>query len=66
MTRPGSCRRLGSYVTGKSGGNIGDATIILYLVVTLTVQRFILLNRVARQEAAGQIPFGEPQVPLGN
>jgi hypothetical protein len=54
------------HVTGKNGGNIGDATIILYLVVTLTVQRFILLNRVARQEAAGQIPFGEPQVPLGN
>jgi hypothetical protein len=54
------------HVTGKNGGNIGDATIILYLVVTLTVQRFILLNRVARQEAAGQIPFGEPQAPLGN
>jgi hypothetical protein len=54
------------HVTGKNGGNIGDATIILYLVVTLTVQRFILLNRVARQEAAGQIPFGEPQFPLGN
>ena len=54
------------HVTGKNGGNVGDATIILYLVVTLTVQRFILLNRVARQEAAGQIPFGEPQVPLGN
>jgi len=54
------------HVTGKNGGNVGDATIILYLVVTLTVQRFILLNRVARQEAAGKIPLGEPQVPLGN
>jgi hypothetical protein len=53
------------HITGKNGGNIGDATIILYLVVTLTVQRFILLNRVARQEAAGEIPLGEPQVPLG-
>src|ERR1700722_17697029 len=51
------------HVTGKNGGNIGDATIILYLVVTLTVQRFILLNRVARQEAAGQTPLAEPQVP---
>jgi len=51
------------HVTGKNGGNVGDATIILYLVVTLTVQRFMLLNRVARQEASGQIPFGEPQVP---
>jgi hypothetical protein len=54
------------HVTGKNGGNVGDATIILYLVVSLTVQRFILLNRVARQEAAGQIPLGEPQVPLGS
>jgi multisubunit Na+/H+ antiporter MnhB subunit len=54
------------HVTGKNGSNVGDATIILYLVVTLTVQRFILLNRVARQEAAGEIPLGEPQVPLGN
>jgi len=54
------------HVTGKNGGNIGDATIILYLVVTLTVQRFMLLNRVARQEAAGEIPLGEPQVPLGS
>ena len=42
------------------------ATIILHLVVTLTVQRFILLNRVARQEATGEIPLGGPQVPLGN
>ena len=54
------------HITGKNGGNVGNATIILYLVVTLTVQRFILLNRVARQEAAGQIPLGGPQVPLGN
>ena len=54
------------HVTGKNGGNIGNATIVLYLVVTLTVQRFILLNRVARQEAAGQIPLGEPRFPLGN
>jgi hypothetical protein len=54
------------HVTGKNGGNVGNATIILYLVVTLTVQRFILLNRVTRQEAAGQIPLGEPQDSLGN
>lgn len=39
-----------------AGKNVGDATILLYLVVTLTVQRFLLLNRVARQEAAGQLP----------
>jgi hypothetical protein len=53
------------HITGKSGGNVGDATVLLYLVVTLTIQRFVLLNRVARQEAAGQIPAGPPQVPLG-
>jgi hypothetical protein len=54
------------HVTGKNGGNVGDATIILYLVVSLTVQRFVMLNRVARQEASGQIPLGEPQAPLSN
>jgi hypothetical protein len=51
------------HITGKNGGNVGNATIILYLVVTLTVQRLVLLNRVARQEAAGAIPLGEPQFP---
>lgn len=54
------------HITGKNGGNVGDATILLYLVVTLFVQRFILLNRAARQEAAGEILLGGPQVPLGN
>src|SRR3984885_1169349 len=54
------------HVTGKNGGNVGDATIILYLVVTLTVQRFLLLNRDARQEAEGQIPLREPQDSFGN
>lgn len=52
------------HVTGKNGGNVGDATVVLYLVVSLTVQRFMLLHRVARQEAAGEIPAGDPQVPL--
>jgi hypothetical protein len=53
------------HITGKNGGNVGDATICLYLVVTLTIQRFILLRRVARQEAMGEIPSSGPQVPLG-
>jgi hypothetical protein len=44
------------HVTGKNGANVGDATIMLYLVVTLTVQRFVLLDRVRRQERAGQLP----------
>jgi hypothetical protein len=50
------------HVTGKNDGNVGDATVLLYLVVSLTVQRFVLLNRVARQEAAGQVPGGPPAV----
>jgi hypothetical protein len=53
------------HITGKNGGNVGDATVLLYLVVTLTIQRFVLLNRVARQEAAGTLPAGPPQVPVG-
>ena len=54
------------HVTGKNGGNVGDATVILYLVVTLTIQRFVLLNRVARQEASGEIPADRPQAPFGS
>lgn len=53
------------HITGKNGGNVGDATVLLYLVVTLTIQRFVLLRRVARQEATGAIPAAEPGVPLG-
>lgn len=52
------------HISGKNGGNVGDATVLLYLVVTLTIQRFILLQRASRQEASGQWP-NEPQVPLG-
>lgn len=44
--------------TGQNGGNVGNATLLLYLVVSLGVQRFIMLNRAARREAAGQIPSG--------
>jgi hypothetical protein len=51
------------HVTGKNGGNVGDATVLLYLVVTLTIQQFLLLRRVARQEATGAIPDAEPEVP---
>jgi hypothetical protein len=53
------------HVTGKNGGNVGDATVLLYLVVTLTVQRYLLMARAARQEAAGQLPADDPRVPLG-
>jgi hypothetical protein len=50
------------HVTGTNGGNVGAATSLLYLVVTLTIQRFILLRRVAQQEAAGQVPAVDPCV----
>lgn len=52
------------HISGKNGGNVGDATVLLYLVVTLTIQRFILLNRASRQQATGPRP-SEPQVPPG-
>ncbi len=52
-------------VTGKNGGNVGDATVVLYLAVSLAVQRFIMLTRAARQEAAGQLAAADAQVPLG-
>jgi hypothetical protein len=40
---------------GKSGNAIGNATILLYLVVSLGIQRFILLTRASRMDAAGQL-----------
>jgi uncharacterized membrane protein YhaH (DUF805 family) len=52
------------HITGKNGGNVANATALLYLVVTLTIQRFILLRRVARQEAEGRIPAEQPQAPF--
>lgn len=45
----------GHIVSGKNGGNVGDATVLLYLVVTLFVQRYLLMLRAARQEATGQL-----------
>jgi hypothetical protein len=47
--------------TGKNGGDVGTATLLLYLVVSLAVQRFIMINRATRQEAAGQLPTEGPQ-----
>ena len=44
------------HIAGSNGGNVGDATIVLYLVVTLAVQQFLLLARVKRQEAMGEVP----------
>ena len=53
------------HITGKNGGNVGDATVLLYLVVTLTIQRFILLHRAGRQQDSGQLPTQRPRVPFG-
>jgi hypothetical protein len=44
------------HIAGSNGGNVGDATIVLYLMITLAVQQFLLLARVKRQEATGQVP----------
>jgi uncharacterized membrane protein YhaH (DUF805 family) len=44
------------HIAGDNGANVGDATIVLYLMVTLAVQQFLLLARVKRQEATGEVP----------
>ena len=43
----------------------GEATVPLHLVVTPPVPQLILLGRVGREEAAGQVPVGGPQAPVG-
>ncbi len=40
---------------GKNGTALGNATVLLYLAVSLTVQRLILLNRASRMDAAGML-----------
>jgi hypothetical protein len=37
------------HITGKNGTSVGNATVLLYLVISLTVQQFVLLRRVARR-----------------
>ena len=32
------------HLTGKNGSSVGNATILLYLVISLTVQQFVLLH----------------------
>jgi uncharacterized membrane protein YhaH (DUF805 family) len=54
------------HITGKNGSSVGNATVLLYLVISLTVQQFVLLARVKRQEAAGEVPTEGPQVPVNN
>jgi len=49
------------HATGKNGGNVGDATVLLYLVVTLAVQRYLLITRATRREAAGQLTDDGPR-----
>jgi hypothetical protein len=40
---------------GKNGTAVGNATVLLYVVASLGVQRFILLTRASRLDAAGQL-----------
>ena len=54
------------HITGKNGSSVGNATVLLYLVISLTVQQFVLLARVKRQDAAGEVPTEDPQVPVNN
>ena len=54
------------HITGKNGSSVGNATVLLYLVISLTVQQFVLLARVKRQDAAGEVPTGDSQVPVNN
>ena len=54
------------HITGKNGSNVGNATVLLYLVISLTVQQFVLLARVKRQDAAGEVPTEDSQVPVNN
>jgi hypothetical protein len=41
--------------SGKDSGALGNSTVLLYLVASLTVQRFVLLSRASRMEAAGHL-----------
>lgn len=61
---------------GISGqhGNVGDATIALYLAVSFGFQQAVLLQRAKREEAAGRLPAdpagtagapGGPRTPVG-
>jgi hypothetical protein len=34
---------------------LGNSTVLLYLAVSLTVQRLILLNRASRMDIAGEL-----------
>jgi hypothetical protein len=54
------------HITGKNGSSVGNATVLLYLVISLTVQQFVLLARVKRQDAAGEVPTEGSQVPVNN
>jgi hypothetical protein len=40
---------------GKNSTALGDSTVLLYLVVSLTVQRLVLLSRASRMEATGEL-----------
>jgi hypothetical protein len=47
---------------GKNGDSVGNATVLLYLAVSLTIQRLTMLTRAQRLEASGRLSVGEPHV----
>jgi hypothetical protein len=54
------------HITGKNGSGVGNSTVLLYLAISLLVQQFVLLRRVGRQDAAGQVPTEDSQVRANN
>jgi hypothetical protein len=45
---------------GKNGDAVGNATVLLYLAVSLTIQRLVMLTRAQRLEASGGLSVGAP------
>jgi hypothetical protein len=40
---------------GKNASALGNSTVLLYLAVSLTVQRLMLLNRASRMDTTGEL-----------
>jgi hypothetical protein len=49
--------------SGGSGGSIGDATLALYMAVSLGIQQLVLLRRAERLDAAGRL-MDSPREPV--
>lgn len=44
---------------GHGGKDVGTATVVLYLAVSLGIQRLVVQQRARRLEPAGPAPFGQ-------